>query len=149
MNATGKTAPSFIFTIVLLVLLVIGYFAWGIFWPGPIAHSEMLVRNFGAASTAELGPLRRALREEVIRYERDPATLESVRTAIDEHVEKTRNTIERLANGAIDELVMIDGIGLRTQDNRLRRIRQRQTEADARVDDLQAEALAKLPVKSP
>jgi hypothetical protein len=149
MNPSGKTAPSFIAAIALVVLVIGGYIAWGILRPNPIARSEMVVRDFSAAAAGELGSLRRALREELARYTADPSKLDSVRATIDEHADEVREELEMLANDAIDQLTMIEGIGLQTQDNRLQRIKKRRAEAEARLDDLVAEAREKLPEKGP
>ncbi len=147
MNESGKTAPSFIAAVAILVLVIVGYVLWGILRPTPIARSEMIVRDFTAAVAGELGPLRRALREEVGRYESNPSAVDSVRTTIDERADEAREAIEILASDAIDQLTMLEGIGLQTQDNRLQRIKKRQAEGEERIDSLVAEARDKLPRK--
>jgi hypothetical protein len=144
MNASGKTAPSFIAAVALLVLAIVGYVLWGILRPTPIARSEMIVRDFTAAVAGELGPLRRALREEVARYEANPSTVDSVRAAIDERADEAREKVEMLADDAIDQLSMLEGIGLQTQENRLQRIKKRQAEGEERVESLVAEARDKV-----
>jgi hypothetical protein len=146
-DSAGKTAPSFIATIAILVLLAVGYVAWTILSPNPIAQSEMVVRDFSKAAAAELGPLRRALRDEVARYKGDPATLASVRNAIDDRAASVRETIETLADEARDRIDLIDGIGLQTQDNRLQRIQSRKADAQARINGLVAEARGQLPAE--
>jgi len=149
MDSSGKTAPSFIATVVVLVLAVVGYFAWGILSPNPIARSAMVVRDFSTAAANELGSLRRVLREEMDRYKKDPGTVGSVRAAIDEHADEARDDIGRLADDAADQIALIEGIGLRTQDNRLQRIKKRTTEVEQRIDDLVAEMRGKLPPDGP
>jgi hypothetical protein len=94
------------------------------------------VRDFSAAVATELGSLRRRLREDVAGYETKRTTLEAARETINEREQEMRETIELMANDAIDQLTMIEGIGLQTQDNRLRRIKKRKDEALARMDDL-------------
>jgi len=144
-SAAGKTAPSFIATIAVIVLLAAGYVAWTLFRPSPVAESEMAVRDFSTAAAAELGPLRRTLREEVERYNGDPKQLVNVRVAIDKHAGAAKVKIEALADDARDRIELIDGIGLNTQENRIQRIQSRKTEALTRVDGLAAEARGKLP----
>jgi hypothetical protein len=144
----GKTAPSFIATIAVVALLAVGYVAWLILRPNPIAESEMVVRDFSSAAAAEIGPLRRALREEVARYAADPSTLVPVQVAIDKHAADARETIEALAEDARDRIELIDGIGLRTQENRLQRIQSRKADAQARINSLVADAKSRLPARA-
>jgi hypothetical protein len=145
MNATGKTAPSFIAAVAIVALLAAGYVAWTVLSPNPIAQSEIAVRDFGNACASELGPLRRALREEVERYKADPNSLASVRTAIDDRVADTRAKIEALAEDARDQIEAIEGIGLQTQDNRLQRVQRRKADAQSRINALVSEMRGKLP----
>lgn len=147
-SAAGKTAPSFIATIAIIVLLVAGYAAWTLLRPSPIGESEMVVRDFSSAVASELGPLRRILRQEVERYGGDAGQLVNVRVAIDKHAENTKEKIETLAEDARDRIELIDGIGLKTQENRIQRIQSRKTEALTRVDGLAAEARGKLPAEA-
>lgn len=144
MGSAGKTAPSFIITILLLVVAVVGYLAWGILSPSPVARSEMVVRDFSAAAASELSALRRALREDLEQYESAPDKADEVRAAIDEDAEAAAESIADMADEARDEIGLIDGIGLRTQDNRLNRIKKREADALSRAEILAAEARAKL-----
>lgn len=149
LDSSGKTAPSFIATMAALALLVVGYFAWEIYRPNPIARSEMVVREFNSNAAAEIGPLRRALRDEVRRYKSDPDSLEDVRDVIDDLIAEARTNIEYLADGARDEIEMIGGIGLRTQENRLGRVRRVKADALSRIDRLASETRAKLQEETP
>lgn len=142
MNASGKTAPSFIAAVAILVLGVVGYLAWDILRPSPVARSEMVVREFSAAAASELSGLRRALRDTVAQYKSDPA---AARAAMADDAAVVRENIEDLANAARDDLGYIEGIGLRTQDNRLQRIKTREADALSRIDGLIADARSKLP----
>lgn len=144
-DCSGKTAPSFIATVGAIVLLVAGYLLWDIYRPNPVARSEQVVREFARAAAAEVGPLRRALREQIRRYEADPDTLEDVREAIEELAQTAREKLDELADAAYDEIDMMDGISMRTQDNRLSRLRQRKAEAESRINSLVDEARLKLP----
>jgi hypothetical protein len=149
LDSTGKTAPSFIATLAVLALLVAGYLAWEIYRPNPIARSEMVVREFNSSAAAEIGPLRRALRDEVQRYNSNPESLEDVRGTIDDLVADARANVEYLADGARDQIEVIEGIGLRTQENRLGRVRRVKEDALSRIDRLASEVRAKLPETGP
>lgn len=146
---SGRTAPSFIATIVVIVLLVAGYLAWDIWRPSGGARSEQVVREFGSDAAAEIGPLRRALREQTQRYKADPSSVDEVRKAIDDLAADARAKIEQLADAAREEIEMMEGIGLRTQENRLNRVRDHKADAESRIASLVDEARAKLPEERP
>jgi hypothetical protein len=133
----------------VLALLLAGYVASEIFRPNPIARSEMVVRDFNSSAAAEIGPLRRALRDEIQRYRSRPESLENVRQTIDDLVADARATVEELADSARDQIEMTEGIGLRTQENRLGRVTRVKADALSRIDRLASDARAKLPEERP
>lgn len=147
MGTSGKTAPSFIVTMVVVALLVAAYLAFGIWSPNDIARSERAVRDFTRAAAAEIGPLRRALREQTQRYEANPDSLEEVRAAIDDLADDAKANVEEVADATREEIEMMDGIGLRTQENRLGRVQQRKADAESRISSLVNEARSKLPAE--
>jgi hypothetical protein len=149
MGTSGKTAPSFIASIAVVALLIAGYLAWNLLRPSGVARSEQVVREFGRDAASEIGPLRRALREQVERYTADPSTAAEVRAAIDELAAEAKANIEQLAGAAREEIEMMEGIGLRTQENRLNRVRDRKADAESKIGALVDEARAKLPEERP
>lgn len=137
-------SPSFKVAVGLLVVAVIGYAAWYVFKPNPIARSEMVVRQFDRAVGEKSGPFRAAVRE-VQRSAGATAELrQAARDRIDTLAREMNDAIEDLTDQAVSDVESISGIGLRTQENRLGRIRRISLEGRARVGQIVAEAKAAL-----
>lgn len=138
--ALRQSSPSFLVALAVVVALPLGYLAWTILRPNPVAQSEQVVRDASAAIAKELAPFRRAVRELSREAGGDPTTAARARGRIDQLAAEVVDEVENLADEATFAVESIEGISLNTQENRLRRIRRLSLEARSRVAQLVAEA---------
>lgn len=121
-----------------------GYLAWLVFKPNPVGESDMIVRRYSAAIAEQMGPFRRALRDVQRDAGETPELRQQAIARIDELARELNLKIEDLTDEAVSAIEMLDGIGLRTQENRLSRIRRLSLEGRSRVGQVVAETKADL-----
>jgi len=139
-----RNSPSFLIAVFLVIAAVVGFVGWQFLKPNPIGQSDVVVRRLSAAIAEQMGPFRAAVRE-IQRSDRDtPEMRQAARDRIDELARAVNDQIEDLSDAAITEIESISGIGLRTQENRLSRIRRLSLEGRARVGQLVGEAKSAL-----
>lgn len=139
----GKSSPSFLIAVTVLVLSVVGYAAWSYLRPGPYAVSEQIVRDFVGTLSGEVRDFRRDLRALGKKGESDPSKVDAVVAEIDQLVLKAKTEIDDQMELAVDELLDLD-IRVRTQRNRRDRLDKRAGEAAELVVDLAEETKEKL-----
>lgn len=138
-----KSSLSFRIAVAALVVAVVGFGGWYFFLkPNPVGQSEWVVRSFSEKVAAKRGPFRSAVRD----IQRNAGDTPELRRAsldrIDQLAREFSDAIEDLTDAAILEIEMIQGIGLRTQENRLSRIRRLSLEGRASAGQIVAEAKA-------
>jgi hypothetical protein len=142
-GSSGRSSPSFLIGISVLVIGVVGYGAWSFLRPSQHVQSERLVREFVRTVGKEVSDFRRQARKITRKKHAGPKDRDAAVAAIDESAEKAMERVEEHADQARDELVQLD-IGNRTQTNRSQRLDTREEEAREEISGLAAEAKSRL-----
>jgi hypothetical protein len=141
--SSGRSSPSFLIGVSVLVIGVVGYAVWSYLGPTQHVQSERLVREFARSVGKEVNDFRRQARKVVRKEHGGPDELAAAMAAIDERAEETIERIEELTDQARDELVKLD-LAIPTQRNRSRRLDTREEEAREEISGLAAEAKSRL-----
>lgn len=133
-----RSSPSFIIAIVLLVASVGGYAAWRIWRPNDVARSDQLVREFVQDAAREVKQFGRSARR-LAAEATGGADASAVAKQIDASAEQTAKRLDDLSDEARDRIDALEGISLKTQRNRVGRVRMRLEEAKGMVTEVAAE----------
>jgi FAD/FMN-containing dehydrogenase len=136
----GRTAPSFLIAVGGAVIGILGYLAWETLRVTPHQKSEEIVRRFARSVAAEVGQCRRAIRRMSRRAAGPAASAEDVDGLAADAIAR----IEAEAEAARERIESLEGIPLRTQDNRLERIERRLGEGKAAIGRAASDAKALL-----
>lgn len=131
----GKTSPSFLLAILIVVLGVIGVTGWRYFRPNPLKRSEEIVRESRRALNNGVRSFERDLSELMKKTGMEPA--ERI-AAIEKRALEAKREIDDAVDAVRAELAELD-IPLRTHQNRSTRVDARAEEAKAMVDERVAE----------
>lgn len=130
-----SSSLSFSVALTLVIVLVVGYLTRHIWWPGPVARSERIVRQFATDTYKLVAAYRRSLatgRKRASDKKADPAAQEAF---IEERANEALRSLQDLTDKAEERLDTLEGLPLRTLHNRLARIRNRFAEATAMIRD--------------
>ena len=142
LSSKGRSSPSFIIAVTVLIVGVIGYGAWSYLRPNPYVASEHLVRDFARTMSRDVRQYRRKLRA-LSEKKPSPQQLPDVLAKIDQLATDSTNEIDDRMEELRERMEDFD-IKLNTQRNRIDRLRSRATEAKEMVANLAAEAKEKL-----
>jgi chromosome segregation ATPase len=140
---SGRSSPSFLIGISVLVIGAVSYGAWSYLRPSQNARSERLVREFARGVGKEVNEFRRQARKIAHKKHAGPKEVEAALAAIDDTAAKTIDRIEEQADQIRDELVQLD-IAIPTQRKRSRRLDTREEEAREEISGLATEAKSTL-----
>jgi len=129
----GRSSPSFLIAVALVVLTGAGYVGWRIWRPNPSRESERVVRQFAKEAGREIGALRRALRKLKVEGKASVA-------AIDRRAAEVRKALEGRAEAARTRIENIEDLGWRTLRNREGRIDKRLAETEQFLKEVVADA---------
>ncbi|MGH7786199.1 MAG: hypothetical protein ACRERC_04995, partial [Candidatus Binatia bacterium] len=138
----GRTQASFLVTLLVVVAVIGGYVAWTFLRPDPYALSERMVRE----SRREVTTVVREFQRDLDRLGRDKGA--DLGKRIEQESAEAVADIEALVSDARDRLGELD-IDLRTERNRMDRIKARAQEGQEMIAEYAAEAKAKLQDAAP
>lgn len=144
----GRSSPSFLIAVTLLLVAIAAYLGWRIWSPTDVTRSERIVRQFAKDVAVEVKSYRRELRrlldrsEPSLREDEFARRLESTRMQV-------LGRVSALAESARQRIDDLERVSLKTQQNRWRRIQKRVDEAEAMIAELTAEMRAGFPGNSP
>lgn len=114
----GRTSPSFLAAILLLVVVVGGYGAWRLLKPDPYRQSETIVRDSRQALNAIVSDFRRKLNAVM---DRTGTPADERLAEVDKLGQEAETEINQYLDDARQELSGLD-IALRTHKNRSDRL---------------------------
>lgn len=138
----GGNRASFLVTLVVVVAVIAGYIAWTFLRPNPYALSERIVRESRREVTAAV----REFQGELDRVTRERGA--DVEKRIEEETASAVADVDALVDDARDRIGDL-GIDLRTERNRMGRIKTRAQEAKDIIAEYADEARAKLQSGTP
>jgi len=134
-SETGKTSPSFMVAVLLVVALILGYFGWGYLFPNPFKASELVVRE----SRRELSTRVRDFDQEIRVLMDKQGLSDSQRLReVEKLAQETKTAIDEYIDEARDRLAEID-TPLKTHQNRDERLTEKADDAKTMIDDRVAE----------
>ena len=131
LSERGRTSPSFLLAILLLVVGVGGYGAWRLFKPDPYRQSEQVVRDSRQALNIIVSDFRRKLG--AVMDKKDTAPAERV-AEVEKLGQEAELRIDEYLDDARQELSELD-IALRTHKNRSDRLVAKADDAKAMVKE--------------
>jgi chromosome segregation ATPase len=143
LSSSGRSSPSFLFTVGAVVLAVVVYGSWSFLRPTAHSASEDLVREFSRQIGREVSNFRREARELADKRFADKQAKDAAVAAIQEKAEKAIRRIEEQGDQAREELAELD-IAIRTQRNRYQRIETREDEAREMVNGVAEDLKARV-----
>lgn len=127
----GKTSPSFLIAVVIVVVGVLGVVGWRYLKPDPFKQSEMVVRESGRAFRTELADFER----DILEVLKKPGLDSAARiVALETKANEVKAEIDDQLDQARAKLTELD-IPLKTHQNRADRVAKKADEAKAIVDD--------------
>jgi hypothetical protein len=140
LSSPGRAAPSFVIAVGGAIVGILGYLAWETLRVTPHQQSEEIVRQFARSVAGEVGRCRRAMR----RLSQPASPPAGSTDDVDARAAEAMARIETEAEAARERIESLEGISLRTQDNRLGRIERRLSEGKAAIGRAATEAKALL-----
>lgn len=131
----GKTSPSFLMAILLVVVAVVGVFGWRYLRPNPFRQSETIVRESRRVLNARVRDFEQELRDLTNKSGMDAAARIA---AIEKQGEEAKAEIDRYLDEARAELSELD-IPLKTHQNRADRLGEKADEAKQMIEERVAE----------
>jgi len=125
LSERGRTSPSFIIAILLLIIGVGGYGAWRLFKPDPYRQSEQIVRDSRQALKAIVSDFH--LKVTTAMDKRSVSAEERI-AEIDKLSEEATREVDNYLDEARQELSELD-IALRTHKNRSDRLLEKTEDA--------------------
>lgn len=139
-NERGKTSPSFLIAVLLVILAVVGVVGWRYLKPNPFRQSEMIVRESRSVLNARVRDFEQDLRDLMAKSGMDGAARVA---AIEKEAAEAKTEIDRYLDEARAELSELD-IPLKTHQNRVDRLAEKAAEAKQMIDERLAEKRAQL-----
>jgi len=140
LSERGRTSPSFLLAVLLLVVGIGGYGAWRLFKPDPYRQSEQVVRDSRQALNLIVSDFRRKLA--AVMDEKGTAPAERI-AAVEKLGQEAELRIDEFLDDARQELSELD-IALRTHKNRSDRLVEKADDAKAMVNEGVAHAKARI-----
>ncbi len=132
---SGKTSPSFLIAILLVVVIAVGAVAWRFLRPDPFRASEMIVRESRRVLNAQVRDFEQELRDLMTKSGMEP---DARIAAIEQKSAAAKVEIDRYLDEARAELSELD-IPLKTHKNRADRLGEKAEEAKQMIDERVAE----------
>ncbi len=131
LSEKGKTSPSFLFAVLLVILGVGGVLGWRYFGPNPFKQSEAVVRESRRVLSTKVRDFEQDLRElaqnsgqnDAQRFEAIEKRADAVKAEIDAYLDEARAELSEL------------DIPLKTHQNRADRLGKKADEAKNMIDD--------------
>ncbi len=136
----GKTSPSFLVAVILVVAAVVGVVGWRYLKPNPFKQSEAVVRESGRNFRTQLGDFEQELNALLKKPGLDAAQRIE---AIEKQAETAKAAIDRYVDEGRAQLADLE-IPLKTHQNRADRLGQKADEAKSMIDDRVSEKRAQL-----
>ena len=124
-----------------------GWWIWSVLFPGAVTVSEHIVREFKGHALQTVRDGERAIRAARSGTER-AASAQAIQV-IDAEVAQTLRELDAHADVAREAIQMLEGLSLRAQDNRMRRIRRILEDAKRAVRTTAATSTAELNTQIP
>jgi predicted negative regulator of RcsB-dependent stress response len=131
LSERGKTSPSFLIAVLVVVLGVVGVFGWRYFKPNPFKQSENIVRESRVVLSDSVRDFEQEVRDLAQKPGADPAT---TLAAIEKQAETAKAEIDSYVDEARGRLSELD-IPLKTHQNRADRLGEKADEAKSIIDD--------------
>ena len=132
---SGKTSPSFLIAVLLVILIVAGFAGWRFLRPDPFRESEMIVRESRRVLNGQVRDFEQELRDLMTKAGLEPAARIA---AIEQKSAGAKVEIDRYLDEARAELSELD-IPLKTHKNRADRLGEKAEEAKQMIDERVAE----------
>jgi hypothetical protein len=131
LSEKGKTSPSFLIAVLVVVVGVVGVIGWRYFRPNPFKQSEYIVRESRVVLSTRVRDFEQEVLDLVQKAGSDPS---ETLVAIEKHADATKDEIDRYIDEARARLSELD-IPLKTHQNRADRLGEKADEAKAIIDD--------------
>ena len=127
----GRTSPSFLIAVLLVVLAVGGYASWRYFRPNPYRQSEQVVRDSKRGLKALVGEFEQSLRDLGRKSGLDAGQR---RQEVDRLTRGAISDIDSFVDDARSQLADLD-ISLNTHQNRTARLSEKAEEAKEEIEE--------------